>query len=294
MSKSVTLKVKVPSKGEYEFTASTVEELKAAFAKKFPKYYPDRQRMTFVNKDQRRVVLTHGALESAGVNNGEVLTFKDLGPQVGYRTVFLVEYFGPLVIHLLAYWGLPKFYGTTPSALQTHVVILNLLHYAKRELETVFVHRFSHSTMPLRNIFKNSAYYWLLGGALFALDFYRPSKAVVETSSGMLWGLTAFWAFCQLSNLYAHVTLRNLRPPGTRDRRIPYGFGFNLVSCPNYLFEILGWVAVSLMTRTWSCMLFTVVGAAQMSEWANTKHKRYRADFPNYPRERRRLFPFIW
>eukprot|EP00042_Codosiga_hollandica_P022183 m.80392 g.80392 ORF g.80392 m.80392 type:complete len:75 (-) comp50689_c0_seq7:2460-2684(-) len=29
-----------------------------------------------------------------------------------------------------------------------------VFHYAKRLYETVFVHRFSHATMPIRNIFK--------------------------------------------------------------------------------------------------------------------------------------------
>lgn len=37
-------------------------------------------------------------------------------------------------------------------------------HYVKRLLETLFVHRFSHGTMPLRNIFKVRCTTWLLRG----------------------------------------------------------------------------------------------------------------------------------
>lgn len=42
--------------------------------------------------------------------------------------------------------------------------------------------------------------------------------------------------------------MRALRPPGTRTRGIPQGYGFNLVSFPNYFFETVGWVVISVMT----------------------------------------------
>lgn len=50
------------------------------------------------------------------------------------------------------------------------------------------------------------------------------------------------------SNLHTHLTLRSLRPPGTKTRSIPKGYGFDLVFCANYLFEALEWFAFTAMT----------------------------------------------
>jgi len=53
----------------------------------------------------------------------------------------------------------------------------------------------------------------------------------------------------ELFNFHAHYTLRNLRPPGTKVRAIPRGFGFDLISCPNYFWEIISWTAIAGMTN---------------------------------------------
>ncbi|CAH1759078.1 14021_t:CDS:2, partial [Entrophospora sp. SA101] len=91
--------------------------------------------------------------------------------------------------------------------------------------------------------------------------------------------------FAEISNFNTHMALRNLRPPGTRDRKIPYGYGFNLVSCPNYSFEILAWISICILTKSLAAYLFTIVGSIQMYLWAIKKHKSYLPtdyDFINY------------
>jgi len=47
-------------------------------------------------------------------------------------------------------------------------------HYIKRELETLFVHRFSNETMPFMNVFKNSAHYWIIMGIGTMYFFLSP------------------------------------------------------------------------------------------------------------------------
>src|SRR3989338_2952087 len=127
--------------------------------------YPSRQRFTVGEGKDRQALALGKKLSDFGLKDGSVLTFKDLGPQISWRTVFLVEYAGPIFIYMFFFLRPWFVYGSAASA-TPHTFTSNLamalwvFHYVKREFETVFVHRFGNDTMPILNIFKNSGYYW--------------------------------------------------------------------------------------------------------------------------------------
>ncbi|KAF9007482.1 3-oxo-5-alpha-steroid 4-dehydrogenase-domain-containing protein [Cyathus striatus] len=279
---------------------ATIGEVKNAVAAKFPKFYASRQKLTLPS--ERKPLDDDVKLSALGAQE---LQIKDLGPQISWRTVFLIEYVGPLIIHPLIYHFPKLIYGqdVKHSALQKYVYAFVMLHFLKRELETILcIHRFSHGTMPFRNVFKNSAHYHILSGLFLALDVYRPkysatSPFVIGTyrdNETFLWVVTAVWAFAELSNLQTHLTLRSLRPAGTRVRAIPFGYGFGLVSCPNYFFESIGWLVVCAMTNSIAAHVFAAFAIYTMSIWAIKKHRNYKKEFgKEYPRGRKAIFPFV-
>jgi len=281
-----------------DIDGETVLDLKKSFQKQFPKFYPDRQRLTI----EKTVLYDKDTLEQHGIKDNTVITFKDLGPQISWRNVFIVEYFGPLVIHPLFYFGSKLFYkGSTGehTPVQKICFLFIMIHFLKREIETVAVHRFSNNSMPVKNIFKNSFHYWVLSGINMAYWIYRPGF-----TSGHIPALTStigmafcciLWVYSEVSNLLTHIILRNLRPAGTRVRKIPYGYGFNIVTCPNYFFETLAWLAICLLTGSISSWLFTIVAFAQMYEWAVKKRRNYIKEFGDaFPKNKRTaIIPFL-
>eukprot|EP00164_Ancoracysta_twista_P000872 GFYU01001146.1.p1 GENE.GFYU01001146.1~~GFYU01001146.1.p1 ORF type:complete len:299 (+),score=112.22 GFYU01001146.1:36-932(+) len=284
-----------------EVTAATVEDLKDV-VKKEKRISPERQRLT-LERDSK-IVLGSGDLTANKVKDGDVVMFKDLGPQVGYQTVFIVEYAGPLFIYLFFYMrpaGIydPELVAQNPLGdVQNYACYLWCFHYIKREVETLLVHRFSHGTMPLFNLFKNSGYYWTFA-AWVAYIVNHPLYTPPSNQMQILVCLVLFVVFA-ISNGITHIMLRNLRPAGSKKRVIPRGFLFELVSCPNYTFEIWMWLAFTVMTHALPALMFTLAGGAQMIIWAMQKHRRYRKDFDGkegreqYPRGRKVIFPFLF
>lgn len=277
---------------------ATVKDLKKEFARVSKK---DIHRISFkFEADKTKKIDSDSkTLESVGITNDTVLRFKDLGPQIGYRTVFLVEYFGPMVFVLL-YAMRPAFiYGKDAASADFNTVaalgvVCWVAHFLKRELETIFVHKFSRPTMPLQNLFKNCAYYWIFGAVighpLCSPSFVAPSDRQVHIGVGI-------FIACEIGNLICHLMLSNMRPKeGSTARAIPSGFLFNYVACPNYTFEVMSWVGFSIMTGLKFSYLFTLVGFLQMADWAMKKHKGYKKTYDKEytSLKRKAIIPFVY
>lgn len=99
-------------------------------------------------------------------------------------------------------------------------------------------------------------------------------------------GLLVFLAG-EVGNLYIHLILRNSRPKGTVEQRIPQDIGLGWVTCPSYIYETMAWIGVVIISRSWAVLLFILVGVAQMRAWARKKEKHYRAEFPNAYKHKR-------
>lgn len=234
-------------------------------------------------------------LSAYGITNGATLEYKDLGPQIGYRTVFVTEYAGPIALMAL-YASRPSFiYGASASSAelgstQNLYILMFIAHFVKRELETFFIHKFSRPTMPLSNIFKNSIYYWSFAafiGYFLCHPLYTPPTHGLEIPAAIA------WAVMELGNFAVHYQLSTMRKEdGDTSRNVPKGPLFSLVSCPNYSFEIFGWVFYSLGSNLSLSWIFTAVGFLQMSEWALKKHRGYiKTDPAN--KKKKALIPFL-
>ncbi|KAM6454757.1 very-long-chain enoyl-CoA reductase-like isoform 3-T3 [Liasis olivaceus] len=272
------------------------------FHKMYPQWYPARQSIRLDPKGKS--LKNEEILQLLPVGTTATLYFKDLGPQIGWTMVFLIEYTGPLFIYFVFYFRMPFIYGLDDRFTSSRHPVVNLacichsFHYIKRLIETIFVHRFSHGTMPLRNIVKNCFYYW---GFAAWLAFYinhplytPPYYGQKQVNFALIMFLT-----CEAGNFSIHVTLSNLRRDGSKTCKIPYPtknpftWLFYFVSCPNYTYELGTWIGFTIMTQCVPVGLFTLLCFIQMTVWAKDKHYTYIREFKDYPSFRMSIIPFL-
>ncbi|KAJ7567570.1 hypothetical protein O6H91_02G153300 [Diphasiastrum complanatum] len=284
---------------------ATVDNLKQAIHKKSSsKFYPLRQRLTLPlqpGQEKATVLESSKRLKDYSDKNASkdefLVIFKDLGPQVWYRTLFFWEYFGPLVIYPIFFY-IPSLYRSLlslPPRTATHPVqklalCFWTLHYTKRILETFFVHNFSHASSPVRILFKNCLYYWPFA-AIISYSINHPSY--VPVGKKQMYVGFAFGLVNEASNLYCHLILKGLRfKDGKGGYQIPSNFLFDFITCANYTTEIYAWLGFNVATQTIPGYAFMLWGAYTMSKWALGKHRRLEKLFDG--KQGRQKYPNRW
>ena len=125
---------------------------------------------------------------------------------------------------------------------------------------------------------------WISQLGAYPRDGYMDSRLWIGTSI-----FFAGW----IVNLRSDNTLIALREPGESGYRIPQGGLFRWVSSPNYLGEIVVWFGWAIASWSWGGLAFAVYTFANLAPRARSTHAWYQETFPDYPKKRRALIPFI-
>ncbi len=137
----------------------------------------------------------------------------------------------------------------------------------------------------------NSVNAYLNGRWLFALSEPMPVEWLAHPV--FLVGFALFLAGF-LVNLHSDHVLRTLRGPGETLYKVPNRGLFRLVASANYFGECVEWVGWALLTWSKPGALFAVWTFANLAPRARSTLRWYRERFPDYPRERKALIPFVW
>jgi steroid 5-alpha-reductase/3-oxo-5-alpha-steroid 4-dehydrogenase 1 len=131
---------------------------------------------------------------------------------------------------------------------------------------------------------------YLNGRYLFQIGPHYPPEWLLDPR--FIVGALLF-AGGYIINRHADATLMRLRDSGEPGYKIPHGGLYRFISCPNYFGEVIEWSGWALATWSLPGLAFAVWTVANLVPRARSHHRWYRETFPDYPRERRAVIPFL-
>lgn len=193
-----------------------------------------------------------------------------------------ILYFTPII----ALYFSSKNYLPTANFIQSVVFASVFILFAKRVLESLFLHRYS-GTIGLFTTLLIASFYSL---ASFLIGYLNQNPL----PSPDLWFYLgfAFYIIGILGNFYHHKILADLRK-NSLDYFIPKGGLFDYVVCPHYLFEIFTWLGIFLFSRHLATLLVLVFIIAYLSARSIRTLQWYCERFAEFPKNRKGIIPFI-
>jgi hypothetical protein len=189
------------------------------------------------------------------------------------------------------------------------------IHFGKRCFEILFVHSYS-GTMPFLSPMMIGAYYCMLSyinihyAAYSAQVHDQPAKNVnledqeeffihAETVIGKMFIGLCLFVVGQIGNLYHHWLLSRLRQNrGETAYKVPMGglfSHFGGAACPHYFFEIISWFGVSIITKHFVSLLFTIAMTCYLIERSIAQNQWNKSNLKDkYPKGRKNMIPLIF
>lgn len=99
--------------------------------------------------------------------------------------------------------------------------------------------------------------------------------------------------------VHSEYVMRNLRPLNSvvdqaNRYKIPYGGGFDYVTNPQYLGELIAWAGFNVLSgMVGNGIPVLFISLANLVPRSFENHKWYLKKFPDYPKDRKALIPFI-
>lgn len=216
-------------------------------------------------------------------------TRKGWGPEIGQRAGWVLMELPAVALWLAIYAIGEHAWELAPLALMS----LWQIHYVNRTFVFPLRIKAEGKTTPLSivltaivfntlNAYVNAR--WVSHFGSYALSWLHDARF----SIGALLFAVGF-----AINQHADAVLMSLRKPGETGYKIPQGGMYRFISCPNYFGEMLEWTGWAIATWSLAGLAFAVYTAANLAPRAIKHHAWYHEKFPDYPRERKALIPFV-
>jgi hypothetical protein len=162
-------------------------------------------------------------------------------------------------------------------------------HYLKRELEVLYVHKYSGKINLATSCMISVSY------GLAAIGIMHYTERQLELGRAAICGAVVF-GIGAVGNAWHHWLLSRLRAKGGGAYVVPQGGLFDLVTCPHYLMELVAWLGIAISSRSLFAFLNWVSMTGYLAGRARSTTEWYVAKFGDgYPAARRKhLVPFVY
>ena len=199
------------------------------------------------------------------------------------------------IVALILVPGLAILSGVELNAAVLALLGLWVFHYGHRTLIYPWRRRDSLKRLPIM-IPAMAIVYNTLNGYANGWNFFINAELYQTawlTDPRFILGSLIFclgaWINISSDNIMLKLQRRSNGKYGVPERGV-----HRYVAAPNYLGEIIEWIGWAIATWSVAGLLFSLYTIANLAPRALSNLKWYRATFPDYPKDRKALIPYVW